>query len=179
MLKLFKFLFIILSFNLFINYSFAATDCGFETSAFKASEGWSCMNASDGVNCVTGHCTGSSDIQCCKTKTSGENKVIILGQNIETNSLDGFIQLAVVVAKYILSITGALALLMFVYGGTMMLLSAGTPDKITKAKSILIGAIIGLVIVFTSYTIIGFILQKTGFAKDGSSWATTNFKWAK
>ena len=70
-----------------------------------------------------------------------------------------------VVAKYanrILAIVGSLALLAFIIGGLMMMLSAGNPEWVTRGKQTLIGAVIGLTIVFTSYTIIYFVFNALG-----------------
>lgn len=148
----------------------AATDCGDESGSYKASQGWSCMDASVGKDCVQNHCLGASNIQCCKSggiipndrgqKTSGDYK------------LNDFVQLAVNVAKWIEGIVGSLALLMFIYGGFVLLLSQGASDKVTKGKSIITGAVIGLVIVFVSWAVINFIMGGlTGI--DGAGWATT------
>jgi hypothetical protein len=62
----------------------------------------------------------------------------------------------------ILGLVGSLALLFFIYGGLMLLLSAGNTEKLTKAKGILKATVIGLIIVFTSYIIIRFALQAIG-----------------
>ena len=56
---------------------------------------------------------------------------------------------------------------MFMYGGVWMIISQGNSQEIEKAKSILKNAIIGLVIVFTSWTIINFTIK--AFAPDGTS----------
>lgn len=56
-------------------------------------------------------------------------------------------------------IAGAIALLMFVYGGIMWILSGGTPDKIKKAQQILANASIGLVLIFGAYTFVSSIID--------------------
>ena len=99
------------------------------------------------------------------------------GEGGETCDLNDFVKLMVNVAHFILSITGSLALLFFVYGGVMFLISAGSSERITKAKQILVGAVIGLAIVFTSYTIISFIMIKSGFDPEGTKWNTAAFEW--
>ncbi len=63
------------------------------------------------------------------------------------------------VAQWIWGISGSLALLFFIYGGFMFLISGGQSEKITKAKSIISNSLIGLVIIFTSYMIVGFVIQ--------------------
>lgn len=66
------------------------------------------------------------------------------------------------VVKAILSIVGALALLMFVFGGFTWLTSGGSADKIKKGKDILMWATIGLVVIFASYTLVDFLLRAFG-----------------
>ena len=77
-------------------------------------------------------------------------------------SLDVFMILAVGVAQWILGIVGSLALLFFIYGGFVFLISGGSTTQIDKGKKILGGAVIGLIIVFASYLIIKFSLQTFG-----------------
>lgn len=66
------------------------------------------------------------------------------------------------IIKTILGVVGALALAMFIYGGFTWLTSAGSPDKIKKGKDILIWAVIGLVVIFASYTAVDFVLTALG-----------------
>jgi hypothetical protein len=66
------------------------------------------------------------------------------------------------IIKAVLGIVGALALAMFVFGGFTWLTSGGSPDKIKKGKDILMWAVIGLIIIFTSYTLVDFILTAFG-----------------
>lgn len=64
--------------------------------------------------------------------------------------------------KAVLGVIGAIALLMFVYGGLMWMLSGGSADKIKKAQTTLIWATIGLAVIFASYTLVDFVLQQFG-----------------
>lgn len=59
-------------------------------------------------------------------------------------------------AEFLLGISGAVALLFFIYGGFTMLISAGKPDQVQKGKTILQNAIIGIAIIFTSGIIVRF-----------------------
>jgi len=74
-------------------------------------------------------------------------------------SLDDILSTAVMVANWILGCVGALALLFFVYGGFVFILSGGSEEKVREGKTILMNAIIGLAIVFCSYLIIQFVAQ--------------------
>ena len=81
--------------------------------------------------------------------------------------LNDFVSLAINVSKWILGIVGSLSLVMFVYGGFMFLISAGGSEKIGQAKKIIVAAVIGLIIVFTSYLIIQFVLGSMGLTWNG------------
>ena len=77
-------------------------------------------------------------------------------------TLDDIILIAGNVATWILGIIGSLALLMFIYGGFVFIFSGGSQEKVTQGKQILINAVIGLVIVFSSYLIIQFTMKIMG-----------------
>jgi len=47
---------------------------------------------------------------------------------------------------------------MFIYGGITWMLSAGNQEQVTKGKNILIWAAAGIVIIFTSYALVKFVL---------------------
>lgn len=77
-------------------------------------------------------------------------------------SLDDMVNVFTRYGNRALGIIGSIALLFFVYGGILFLISGGSSEKITKAKSVLVAATIGLIIVFSSYLIIKFVLQALG-----------------
>jgi len=68
-------------------------------------------------------------------------------------------QLIARVIQAVLGIVGSLALLMFIFGGLTWMTSAGSPDKVTKGKNILIWTSIGMLIIFTSYTLVKYVLK--------------------
>lgn len=82
-------------------------------------------------------------------------------------TIDDFVILAIRISRIILGIVGSLSLIMFIYGGFMFLISAGSSESITKARKIIIAAIIGLIIVFASYLIIKFVLGAIGIDWNG------------
>jgi hypothetical protein len=91
----------------------------------------------------------------------------IIGQGVgnyegeyETGSytLNDFTRLAIRVAEIIWAISGSIALLMFVYGGILFLISSGQSQMVTRATQTMTGALIGLGIVFGSYAIVYFIV---------------------
>ena len=72
-----------------------------------------------------------------------------------------------------LGLVGSLALLAFVAGGLMMMLSAGNPEWVTRGKQTIIGAVIGLAIVFTSYMIIQLVFTSLGITMPREKlWST-------
>jgi len=80
---------------------------------------------------------------------------IAQGQTLENPLVTSDIRVIIGrVIKALLGISGAVALLMFVWGGFQWLISGGSPDKIKKGKDTLLWAALGLVIIFTSYTIV-------------------------
>lgn len=72
-------------------------------------------------------------------------------------------------AQILLALSGTLALAVFIYGGFIFLFSGGDKDKVAKGKGALVNATIGLIIVFASYVIIGFVLKSFGY-KGLTSW---------
>lgn len=62
------------------------------------------------------------------------------------------------VINAVLGVVGSLALLMFVYGGFTWMLAAGNSERIEKGKNIIIWAVLGLVVIFSAYAIVNFVL---------------------
>ena len=107
------------------------------------------------VACQAGQ-TGSN---CCPAGYTGNN--------CGDYGVNDFIVLAIKVSSWVLGIVGSLALIMFIYGGFMFLISAGSAEAVGKAKKIITAAVIGLVIVFASYLIIQFVLKSLGLNWNG------------
>ena len=68
-------------------------------------------------------------------------------------------------AVFIIAIVAALAYL--VYGGVKWIISEGDKSKVQEARSHIVAAVIGLIIVFLSYFIINLILQIFGLGSIG------------
>lgn len=83
--------------------------------------------------------------------------------------LNDILVVGIQVTRFILGIVGSLSLLFFIYGGVMFLISAGSSDKVQQAKTIIINATIGLIIVFTSYIIIEFAMDALNVDWRGTS----------
>lgn len=99
------------------------------------------------------------------------NSIVPQGSKYESGNyeLDDLVGVGVNVSNLILGIVGSLALLMFVIGGFLMLISAGNSEKVSKAKNILIAAVIGLALVFTSYLIINFVMDTFNVKWEGDT----------
>lgn len=57
----------------------------------------------------------------------------------------------------VLSFIGVIFLILMIYAGISWMTAAGNQEKVTKAKNLIINAIIGLIIVLSAYTISSFI----------------------
>ncbi len=84
-------------------------------------------------------------------------------------TLTDILNLGIDLTTWILGIVGSLTLAMFIYAGFTMLISAGNSQKIAQAKNILVAAVIGLAIVFSSYLIIKFVLAALGYSWTGDA----------
>jgi non-ribosomal peptide synthetase component F len=62
------------------------------------------------------------------------------------------------IIQALLGVTGALALLMFVWGGFQWLISGGSADRVKKGKDTLIWATIGLVVIILAYTLVSAVV---------------------
>lgn len=96
--------------------------------------------------------------QCKAPDGSGMDSATYCGDY----TLNDFVRLAILASQWILGIVGSLSLIMFIYGGFMFLISSGSSDKVGQAKKIITAAIIGLIIVFSSWLIIRFVTQAIG-----------------
>jgi hypothetical protein len=111
---------------------------------------------------------GSAKCDCNQAITEG------CKQYCGSYELNDFVRLAVKASQWVLGIVGSLALLMFVYGGVMFLISAGNSEKVAQAKGIILGAVIGIVIVFTSYMVINFVFKAMGIDTTKTIWSTVD-----
>ncbi|HQA63804.1 MAG TPA: hypothetical protein PK085_01705, partial [bacterium] len=64
------------------------------------------------------------------------------------------------IVQVILGFLGILAVLLILYAGFIWMTAAGDPAKIDKAKKIIINAVIGLIIIFSAFAIVSFIINQ-------------------
>lgn len=96
-----------------------------------------------------------------KTSTQTQSAPIVrldnpLGSDVTIPGLIGR------VISAILGIVGSLALVMFIYGGFTWMLAAGNNEKVKKGKDILVWAAIGLIVIFSSYALVRFVIESIG-----------------
>lgn len=93
------------------------------------------------------------------TNNTAESVTIInpLGDNITTpQALIGKI------INSVLGVVGSLALVMFIYGGFIWMTSSGSSEQVKKGRDILMWAVIGLVIIFSAYGLVRFVIVGVG-----------------
>jgi len=104
-----------------------------------------------------------------------ENKFFLLKgiKCVEGNEVCGICDFVLLLSNafnLLVAFSGTVALLAMIYGGVMYILSYINPGNAKKGKEAMIAAIIGLVIVFASYSVISFILWvltgKSGWIAD-------------
>ena len=78
-------------------------------------------------------------------------------QNTDTDTVNTIIGKAI---NAVLGIVGSLALVMFIYGGVLWMTAAGNEQRVQKGKDTLFWAVLGLIVIFASYSIVTFVLEK-------------------
>jgi hypothetical protein len=73
-------------------------------------------------------------------------------------TLTDFVILAINLFRLMLGVLGSLALLFFIYGGIIFLLSRGSAEMIQRGKSILTQSLVGIMIVLGSWLIVNLVI---------------------
>jgi len=94
----------------------------------------------------------------CSNQTQTDGTVKLCNPLTGKATSEGIPVLLGKIISSILGVVGSLALVMFIYGGVTWMLSSGNQEQVTKGKNILIWATIGIVIIFTSYALVKFVL---------------------
>lgn len=74
-------------------------------------------------------------------------------------TLDDIMQVFVNISVFILGISGSVTLLVLIAGGFTWLTSGGVAARVEKGKQIMVGAVIGLVIIFGAYAAITLLVN--------------------
>lgn len=83
----------------------------------------------------------------------------------ECELCDLFVMLDNIVDFLLVKLVPPLAVLMLVIGGVMFILGAGSPVWVSRGKSIMFSVIIGLVIIYAAWLILGLFFQAIGVAE--------------
>ena len=82
------------------------------------------------------------------------------------------------IAKNIISvllwIVGMASIIVIVYSGITFVTSAGNPSQSTRAKTMLLYAVVGLVVSILAYAIVNFIVGSAGGSKGSSSGSSSS-----
>lgn len=66
-------------------------------------------------------------------------------------------EIIALIIRAAISVSGSIALLMFVYGGFLWLTSAGNTTQIDKGKKVLLWAVLGIVLIASAYVVVNAI----------------------
>ncbi len=78
----------------------------------------------------------------------------------------------VTMLNYFMGFIGILLVAIIVYAGFLIIVSQGEEEELTKGRTMIVYAIIGVVIIFLSYTIVNFIGGITDANSGGGSGVT-------
>ena len=98
----------------------------------------------------------------------GLASVVFAGELVDPLSGQTFIDIICAIAGWIAGIVGALAVIMFVWGGILFVTSGGNPGQIDKAKQALKYAIIGTAIALAGEGLIQLVGNIIGASGTGS-----------
>ena len=77
--------------------------------------------------------------------------------NESTYNLNFFATTAGKVIGAVLAFVGVLFLILVIYGGILWMTAAGNEQTITKARTLIINSIVGLIIVLAAYALVSFL----------------------
>lgn len=77
--------------------------------------------------------------------------------------------IAASVINVLLGFLGIIAVVLIIYAGFLWMTAAGNEDQITKAKNLMVAAVIGLVIILAAFAIANFVLNQLVRATNTSS----------
>src|SRR3989339_56701 len=113
----------------------------------------------------------TKDVSSTEANTSAFLPACILANEFPKDSpcrdFGIFVLLGINIANYLFGIIGALALLMFIYGGILFIISEGNPERVKKGTDAMLAAIIGIIVVFSAYLLVGFLSEAVGVGSLG------------
>jgi hypothetical protein len=103
-------------------------------------------------NTKTGFLPSLYDGITCTTDKQG-------GTQIEIQTFADILKVIANVARILIAMSGALAVIFIIVAGIWYITSAGDPGRIKRAKDIIINSIVGLIIIMTAYGVVTFIAK--------------------
>jgi len=92
---------------------------------------------------------------------------------------DFFVMLDRMIDFALLKIVPSLAALMIAIGGGMYILSFGDPEKLSQVKKLFTSIVIGILIIYGAFLIIGIFLSLIGLASGPVNWHDFYQSWWK
>lgn len=99
---------------------------------------------------------------CTQSKTAAGTPIMVCSLQNPLSNISGSTsvpQVIQIIIKAALGLVGGLTLLMFVWGGFQWLTSAGNEERVKNGSKTMLWAVIGLMLVFTSYFILSTFTQ--------------------
>ncbi len=94
----------------------------------------------------------------------GVNDLVDAGVNLTSGDIRTTIA---AIINVFLGFLGVIAVVIILYGGFIWMTSQGNPEKIDKAKKLIVSAAIGIAIILASWAIAAFIIQEIGLGGSG------------
>ena len=101
-----------------------------------------------------------------QTNTTKDSLMPPCAEDGSCDDINVFVELILNYANILFSMIGGIAFVFFVYGGFTIILSMGNPEKVKQGQGILVAAVVGLVIAFSAYLLIDFILDALNVSSD-------------
>ena len=73
--------------------------------------------------------------------------------------INELVRFLIIYGNFAIGGVGAIALLMFMYGGAVMLTAAGNAEKVGTGRKVLVAAVIGIIIVFSASLVVRFVVK--------------------
>lgn len=67
-----------------------------------------------------------------------------------------------IVINYFLGLLGLIAVAFLIYAGVLMVTAGGNDEQVTKARKIIMYAVVGIIIILLSYTVVQFVTAALG-----------------
>lgn len=107
---------------------------------------------------------------CTKSTPCPQGKDADCAEVVNKCGVSAMFETIIRVSNLILMLTGSVALLMFMYGGARWILAAGKQEWVQAGTAAMTAAVVGLVIILTSWLIVNFtIIALTDEAISGQA----------